>query len=672
VKGVHAQLLTAFGALTGSSNIGSLIMDGKELLKSSRILSILAILISGFMVMFGSTPALAGVTTRVSVATNGTQGNAVSFGQSISADGRYVAFMSRSSNLVAGDTNGRDDIFVHDRRTGATTLVSVSSAGTQGSNGSAFSPSISADGRYVAFGSNASDLVAGGTNWMANVFVHDRQTGVTTLVSVSSIGTQGNSASRYPSISADGRYVAFNSDASNLVAGDTNNKGDIFVHDRQTGVTTRVSVDSAGTQATGGNAGGGSPSISSDGRYVAFDSDATNLVAGDTNGHSDVFVHDRQTGATTRVSVNSDGTQGNGSIINTPSISSDGRYVAFVSTASNLVRGDTNGVPDVFVHDRQTGVTRRVSVSSTGSQSNGWSFNQSISADGRYVAFDSDARNLVARKTYWQSDVYAHDRQTGVTTQVSVNSAGIQGNGGAWGPSISADGRYVVFESATSNLVAGDTNGHSDIFVHDRGTPPLAAILVSPSGVITTTTPTYRWNAVAGATVYKLLVRNAAGTTRINANYTSTAVGCPAGKGTCSLTPSAALAVGAHKWWIRAYNPAGWGPFSAAKPFYVATTVPGKAYLYTPSVAITTPTPAYTWNAIPGATKYVLQVNNPGTTLRISLLYTSAQAGCASGTGTCSVIPNTALVNGTGSWYIRAWNPLGYGAWSAGKAFTKQ
>jgi Tol biopolymer transport system component len=408
---------------------------------------------------------LPGTTTRVSVASDGMQGNSQSTFPFISADGRYVAFESDASNLVPGDTNDLSDVFVHDQQTGQTTLVSVASDGTQGNHRS-LSPSLSADGRYVAFDSAANNLVLGDTNSSVDVFVHDRQTGQTSRVSVASDGTQANGSSSRPSISADGRYVTFESGASNLVPGDTNNKQDVFVHDRQTGETSRVSVASDGTQ---GNYGGESPSISADGRYVTFRSWASNLVPGDTNGMSDIFVHDRQTGQTTIVSVASDGTQGNGNP-QYPSISAHGRYVAFSSLASNLVLGDTNDRWDVFVHDRQTGQTSRVSVASDGTQGNSGSgfFGLSISADGRYVAFDSGASNLVLGDTNNRDDVFVHDRQTGQTGRVSVASAGTQGNGWSYSPSISADGRFVAFESTASNLVPGDTNSMRDVFVHER------------------------------------------------------------------------------------------------------------------------------------------------------------------------------------------------------------
>jgi Tol biopolymer transport system component len=417
-----------------------------------------------------SVRAMPGNTTRVSVATGGGQANFDSFDPSISADGRYVAFTSDATNLVSGDTNGAWDIFVHDRQTGQTTRVSVATGGGQ-ANLASLDPSISADGRYVAFVSAATNLVSGDTNNVADIFVHDRQTGQTTRVSVASDGTQANNQSSDPSISSNGRYVAFASLASNLVSGDTNGAWDVFVHDRQTGETTRVSVASDGTQAIGFFFGSSNPSISADGRYVAFDSWATNLVSGDTNDKPDVFVHDRQTGQTTRVSVSSDGTQANNGA-NYPSISADGRYVAFESGATNLVSGDTNSVTDIFVHDRQTGQTTRVSVSSDGTQANegpGWSGEtSSISADGRYVAFSSGATNLVSGDTNNLVDTFVHDRQTGVTTRVSIASDGTQANGLSSPPSISADGRYVAFMSGATNLVSGDTNNARDVFVHGR------------------------------------------------------------------------------------------------------------------------------------------------------------------------------------------------------------
>ena len=415
------------------------------------------------------TLAAVGTTERVSVDSSGTQANVAANGNlSISADGRFVAFDSRASNLVSGDTNLADDIFVHDRLTGTTELVSVNSDGIQANKRSNF-PSISGDGRFVAFDSPATNLVDGFSYFYNSIYVHDRLTGTTELVSVDSSGRLANQLSQLPVISANGRFVSFYSYASNLVDGDTNDVRDIFVHDRQTGTTERVSVDSIGTQAN--SSASGYSSISADGRFVAFGSFADNLVDGDTNGWPDIFVHDRQTGTTERVSVDSTGTQADSqSGSGRWSISADGRIVAFNSCASNLVDGDTNLRCDVFVHDRQTGTTERVSVDSTGTQANKDSSRPAISADGRFVAFVSTASNLVDGDTNGIRDTFIHDRQTGLTERVNVDSNGVQANGvSGWDTAISADGRFSAFWSEATNLVAGDTNDVGDIFVHDQG-----------------------------------------------------------------------------------------------------------------------------------------------------------------------------------------------------------
>ncbi len=405
---------------------------------------------------------LAAETILVSVSSDGTQGNGNVGQSSISSDGRFVSFVSDASNMVDGDTNGVSDIFVHDRQTGQTTRVSVSSEGIESNGVSAFAR-ISSDGRYVVFHSEASNLVEDDTNGSRDIFFHDRQTGETTRISVSSEGVQGNDGSAWPTISEDSRYLSFVSSASNLVQGDTNGESDIFVHDRQTGETTRVSVSSDGTQ---GNGGSGSSSISPDGRYVGFVSNATNLVAGDTNELADIFQHDRETGTTTRISVSSSGTEGNGNS-NQNASSSDGKYIAFRSAASNLVDGDTNGVEDVFVHDRLNSVTRRISLSSNGEEGNEYSTRANISADGRYVTFASAASNFVDDDTNEVWDIFVHDRQTAITTRVSISSSGTEGNGHSSKNNTSLNGRYVVFASTATNLVEGDTNGVDDIFVND-------------------------------------------------------------------------------------------------------------------------------------------------------------------------------------------------------------
>jgi Tol biopolymer transport system component len=399
-------------------------------------------------------------TTRVSVSSRGAQANGKSRAQSISADGRFVAFDSFAGNLVGGDTNGSEDVFVHDRRTGKTTRVSVSSKGAE-ANLNSDTPSISANGRFVAFVSFASNLVGADTNGSHDIFVHNRRTGKTRRVSVTSSGAQARGLSFGPSISANGRFVAFASFASDLVPGDTNGL-DVFVHDRRTGKTRRVSVSSSGAQARENSS---DPSISADGRFVAFESSASNLVRADTNEHEDLFVRDLRTGKTRRVSVSSSGAQAHGNSFD-PSISASGRFVAFASLARNLVSGDTNHDPDIFVRDRRRGKTRLVSVSSAHRQGNDRSrFDPSISADGRFVAFESLASNLVSGDTNHDQDIFVRDRRMGKTTRISVSASGAQADGDSLGPSISAGGRLVAFESFAGNLVSGDTNQRADVFV---------------------------------------------------------------------------------------------------------------------------------------------------------------------------------------------------------------
>ncbi len=346
-------------------------------------------------------------------------------------------------------------------RGGKTTRVSVSTAGVQGDGATFDRPSVSADGRFVAFDSSATNLVSGDTNGFFDVFVRDWKLHKTTRVSVSTAGVQGDGDSVGPSISADGRFVAFLSSATNLASGDTNGFLDVFVRDRKLHKTTRVSVSTAGVQGDGDSS---QPSISADGRFVAFRSSATNLVSGDTGGFLDVFVRDRNLHKTTRVSVSTAGVQGDGASV-LPSVSADGRLVAFASDATNLVSGDTNGFRDVFVRDRKLHKITRVSVSTAGVQGDGGSNGPSISADGLLVAFDSTATNLVSGDTNGFADVFVRDRKLHKITLVSVSTAGVQGDGDSFGPVISADGRLVAFLSSATNLVSGDTNGFQDVFV---------------------------------------------------------------------------------------------------------------------------------------------------------------------------------------------------------------
>jgi len=438
---------------------------------------------------------ITGTTVRVSVATDGTQGNDISgrFSRpAISGDGTISAFDSIARTLVQNDTNRSADVFVHNATSGITKRVSISSAGKQGNDDSQ-DPSVNDDGHLVAFDSTASNLIKNDANATSDVFVRDRAAGRTILVSATPKGLPANGYSFLPSISANGWFVAFLSDASNLVPGDTNNQRDVFVRDLTRGRTHLVSVANDGSLA---NSSSASPSISADGRRVAFASFASNLVQDDTNDAFDIFLRDRHAKTTIRVSVASDGTQGDDSSVYA-AISGDGRSVAFASNATNLVPGDTNGVQDVFMRSIPSGQTVRVSVADDESQANGQSvgpgirggsaWGPSLNADGTRVAFDSVATNLVAGDTdtcgpFYENtgtcpDVFVRDLSAGTTVRVSVASDGTQENDASTDPSIDSSGTSVVFFSAASNLVEGDTNtcfpfdgvGHcADIFVHTQ------------------------------------------------------------------------------------------------------------------------------------------------------------------------------------------------------------
>ncbi len=427
---------------------------------------------------------------RVSVqSVTGAEANGPSYDPSLSADGLHVAFASEATNLLSGivvaDTNAASDVFVHDLATGLTTIVSIGSNHEQG-DGASRGPSISADGRYVAFSSKATNLVENDTNDKEDVFVHDRMANQTTRVSVQSgTGVEGNNESREPSISADGRYVAFASFASNLL--DTgglpaidNGHLDVFVHDRQTGTTIQVSVGPAPTYAQPDSASS-VPCISADGGYVAFQSLADNLLdnRNPANAGWDMYLRDLKTNELTRVSAHpTTGVAGDASTQGV-SLSADGRYVALGSHATNLLTFldnfpvVDNGKEDVYVLDRQTKQMARISIGPAPSYSQGddLSGDPSLSADGRCVAFTSAATNLVANETNTNgvADVYVRDRETDQTTRASLAMGSALGNNVSAKPSISADGRYVAFHSLATNLVYDDNNGTLDIFVRDRG-----------------------------------------------------------------------------------------------------------------------------------------------------------------------------------------------------------
>lgn len=430
---------------------------------------------NGLVFFRRSEPARAVPTTRrISVDSNqmaqsGGTGTLSLQGAAISYDGRYVAMESRAQ-LVVLPGNGGSDVYVRDRQALTTERVSVNTIGTPGDDQS-FSPDISADGRYVAFASLATNLVPGDTNAGTDVFVRDRQSGTTERVSVDSAGNQATtiaSAEANPAISADGRFVAFISAAGNLVADDTNMQFDTFVHDRQTGATERVSFDGPPASPTEPGTDG-PPGISADGRYVVFSLPDPGSVP------RHVWLRDRQTGSLENMSVSSLGVPGN-SFSEYPAISADGRFIVFESFATNLVSTPLNAPLNVFVRDRLSGATTLVSVNSNGIAGNNISYWPSISADGRYVTFMGRATDMVLGDTNGQDDVFLHDRLMGTTVRINIGASGNQATAVTYPyvTKMSGDNRSFLFSSEADDLVAGDTNVSADLFVRSADPSDLA------------------------------------------------------------------------------------------------------------------------------------------------------------------------------------------------------
>jgi hypothetical protein len=462
-----------------------------------------------------------GTTDRASVSSKGAQANAGAGQEAITPDGRFVAFASAASTLAPGDTNGRPDVFVHDRRSGRTELASIAADGKAGvdpnspSTCGAEHPAISADGRFVAFESCFANLIpgraagqAGDTNLAADVFVRDMLKRTTVRVSVADDGSEGSGPSRGATISADGRLVAFQSGSSDLVAAHCpsdpvaaalcpSNVNQIYVRDVLRGTTRLVSLSSAGVTADGSSQDG---SISPDGRFVAFTSSGSNLSEADTNrcvdgipSCPDVFVRDVQTNRTELVSVglngrsSANGVSGQVGVAPVQAVSAGGRFVVFRSNARGLVPNDgADAFPvGIFVRDRVTGRTTRASVDSSGQILSIPYASFALSPDGRYVAVNGT--RLLPCSPVHPGAVGVHDRLTGATDPVgTANVAGQPDCSTSYAGEgqISAGGRYVAFTSASANLVKGDTNGKADVFVRDRG-PDLGVGGLAGSGQLT-------------------------------------------------------------------------------------------------------------------------------------------------------------------------------------------
>jgi len=427
----------------------------------------------GWVKGVAKTCKLPGTTFRASLTSTGDQVMSRSAAKyvgdgAVSADGRYVAFESEANALVPNDGNGVSDIFLRDTATGKTSRVSVNSDG-QEANGWSYSATISGNGRFVAFVSLASNLdtqFQGQPNHYG-VFVHDRVAGTTTRISRGLTGPS-NDSSDDPSISYDGRYVTFSSYASNLVPEDRNQKEDIFVFDNILQTIERVSVSPLGVE---GNSYSYSSSISGNGRYVAFSSFSNNLVP-ETEGiqfmENQIFVRDLIARTTKLISRGLAGGPATTDDSSDPVISHDGDRISFTSGASDLVPGDTPWSTDIFLYDVPTATLRRVSENSSGQGGNQMSFDSTISGDGSTVAFMTSSSNLVPGDVNLRPDIFIYDVAADSLSRISMGYLGDEANGGSSHPSLSFIADFVVYDSAASNLVSSDTNGQADVFLFDR------------------------------------------------------------------------------------------------------------------------------------------------------------------------------------------------------------
>ena len=404
---------------------------------------------------------------RVSITSAGVEVSGASTAPSISGDGRVVAFVSQSTELVSGsDTNNATDIFTHDRMTGLTERVSVAND-SSGANAASYSVAISGNGRWIAFDSFATNLAVTDADAFRDVYVHDRQSLETTIVSLGSRtpALDGPDVTQ-PAISADGMRVAFvGSNLTNAAVFAAN----VYVFDRNAMTTTLASV-TPGNVASNENCS--DPALSADGNLVVFVTQSAGFLPAPPLLAQQIFMKNLQTGELVLVSQNAAGERG-ADTSSLPSVSADGRFVAFVSHASNLVMNDSNGVPDIFVRDLQTSTTTRVSVDSAGVQGNapGTLTRPSISDDGRYVVFASDSSNLSAGDSPDYRDAFVHDRLTGTTRKLSANALGTAADRSTTSIVLSADGSTVAFDTNATNLISDDLLGYFDVFVLDNCVP---------------------------------------------------------------------------------------------------------------------------------------------------------------------------------------------------------
>lgn len=432
-----------------SSRLSSTFLAGRRLRLGALCLMLLLIAAVGLYQV-----------SLVTVGWDGQQTDGLSRHFSVARNGDLISLMSEATNLVPDDTNGVRDIFVVDRRLKTTVRVSIGTGGKQ-ADGESGSGVLSENGRYIAFHSVATNLVPGDTNGLNDVFLRDLKTDDMKRITVGYDGSETDGGAAWPAISKNGRFVAYRSGATNLVPGDTNGVADVFVYDLKKGTTTRITRTVTGAEI---DMDAIRHALSPNGRYVGVLTAATNIVPGDTNGHADVFIYDLRKDTITLASRGLGGEPGDGGCFQ-PNFSRNARYVAFPSYAANLVPDDNNGVTDVFVYDMKRGFTERCSVNSAGVEGNGDCYVTNFARNGRILYFDSHASNLVPDDNNDSRDVFVHDRKTGRTERVSLGVLGQEGNANSYRPRTTRNGKLVAIFSEADNLVPDDLNGVLDVFV---------------------------------------------------------------------------------------------------------------------------------------------------------------------------------------------------------------
>ena len=436
----------------------------RKRLQSIVFLSVALVLALGIAWPGKSSATVPGNNEAVTVNTSGGSPNSNTSALSSSLDGRYVVFQSNATDLVSSPavTGSNSQIYVRDRYTNTTQLVSVNSAGTNGGNSWSQAPTISSDGRYVAFNSPATNLTNTNPGGTIEVYVRDLVSQTTVLASSSSSGAAANSTSYDGSISGDGNFVVFRTAASNLVSGVTPSSEQVFVKDLTDSSVKVVSKNGSGALANANTTG---PRISCEGRFIIFLTNATNLP-GQTSAVWNIYMADMlHGGAVTDITPNVP----SGTSFGPMTISCNGNYVGFNSDASNIVSGDTNSQVDAFIYDRITNGFDLVSKSSSGTLGNDTSAEVSVSNDGRFVTFSSAATNLIASDTNSNYDIFMHDRLSGTTELVSKNLSGTQANGFSFQPSISSNAKYIFYGSTANNLISGYSNSNGLGFSAETG-----------------------------------------------------------------------------------------------------------------------------------------------------------------------------------------------------------